>query len=89
MIKAITEHGSHYLIDMENLKAKRFAGDGRGTMIGDGEWFDFFYVSSIDRNTKEHSDVPLQVGKSLYFTTGGVGPYGWRISTDIVSIEEF
>jgi hypothetical protein len=88
MIKATTEHGTYYLIDMKNLTAKRVPAADRGELLSDNQWFHFVGLTSFDRETQEHSLEPLELGKSLYFMMSAREQYDWRISTDIVSIEE-
>jgi hypothetical protein len=88
MIKATTEHGTYYLIDMKNLTAKRVPAADRGELLSDNQWFHFVGLTSFDRETQEHSLDPLELGKSLYFMMSTREQYDWRISTDIVSIEE-
>jgi len=88
MIKATTEHGTYYLIDMKNLTAKRVPAADRGELLSDNQWFHFVGLTSFDRETQEHSLEPLELGKSLYFMMSTREQYDWRISTDIVSIEE-
>jgi hypothetical protein len=88
MIKATTEHGTYYLIDMKNLTAKRVPAADRGELISDNQWFHFVGLTSFDRETQEHSLEPLELGKSLYFMMSTREQYDWRISTNIVSIEE-
>jgi hypothetical protein len=88
MIKATTEHGTYYLIDMKNLTAKRVPAADRGELLSDNQWFRFVGLTSFDRETQEHSLDPLELGKSLYFMMSTREQYDWRISTNIVSIEE-
>jgi hypothetical protein len=88
MIKATTEHGTYYLIDMKKLTAKRVPAADRGELLSDNQWFHFVGLASFDRETQEHSLEPLELGKSLYFMMSTREQYDWRISTDIVSIEE-
>jgi hypothetical protein len=88
MIKATTDHGTYYLIDMKNLTAKRVPAADRGELLSDNQWFHFVGLTSFDRETQEHSLEPLELGKSLYFMMSTREQYDWRISTDIVSIEE-
>jgi len=88
VIKATTEHGTYYLIDMKNLTAKRVPAADRGELLSDNQWFYFVGLTSFDRETQEHSLEPLELGKSLYFMMSTREQYDWRISTDIVSIEE-
>ena len=86
MIKATTEHGTYYLIDRDNNRAKRIKGEGRNSMYHDDEWWDFKYVEAIDRNDKFVCG-DIRVGAAMLFVTGR-GMYDWRISTTVVSLEE-
>lgn len=88
MIKVTTQNSTYYIIDMENQCAKRVRGEqSRNEMRSDGEWFDFFLVEAFDRYALERGG-DIQIGKSMYFLLRGLRDYDWRISTDVVSIEE-
>ena len=87
MLKVITQHGTYYLIDMENKRAKRVRVESPNEMLSDGEWFYFLSVEAFDRYNLEHGG-DIQIGKSMYFLLRGLREYDWRISTDVVSIEE-
>lgn len=87
MIKATTNHGTYYLIDRENGRAKRIKAEGRNDMHGDGEWFEFLTVCSYVQETGEQGD-DIEIGKDMYFLLRGPRHYDWRISTKVVSIEE-
>ena len=87
MLKVTTQNGTYYLVDMENQCAKRVRGQSRNEMRSDGEWFQFFLVEAFDRNTLER-EGSIEIGKSMYFWLRGLREYDWRISTDVVSIEE-
>ena len=87
MFKAITQHGTYYLIDMENKRAKRVRGESPNEMHSDGEWFYFLSVEAFDRYNLERGG-DIQIGKSMYFLLRGLREYDWRISTDVVSIEQ-
>jgi len=87
MLKVTTLHGTYYLIDLIEGKAKRVRGEGRGEMLGDGEWFSFSGLHSYDRDTNTHGDE-IEVGKSMFFTVNGPRDYDWRISSNVSSIEE-
>lgn len=87
MIKVTTEHGTYYLIDRERGRAKRVKGEERNDMYGDSEWFEFATVHSYVRETYEHGD-DIEIGKDMYFLLTGPRDYDWRISTEVVSIEE-
>jgi hypothetical protein len=87
MLKVTTEHGTYYLIDLEKGRAKRVKGDGRNDMYGDNEWFEFSTIHSYSRDTQTHGS-DIEVGKDMYFLLRGPREYDWRISTEVVSIEE-
>jgi len=87
MIKVTTQHGTYYLIDMENKRAKRVRVESPNEMLSDGEWFYFLSVEAFDRYNLEH-DGDIQIGKSMYFWMRGLLDYDWRISTDVISIEQ-
>lgn len=89
MIKATTEHGTYYLIDYENQLAMRVNGEGRNEMEGDSKWFRFISVSAYDWNTHERILGGIEVGKAMYFNLTGHAYYDWRISTTVVSIEDY
>ena len=88
MIKATTEHGTYYLIDNKSGKAMRVKAEDRNDMYDDGEWFDFLYYCSVDRDKWKYGDNgEIEIGKSIFFALSR--PFGdWRISTDVVSVEE-
>jgi hypothetical protein len=90
MIKVTTIHGSQYLIDLENYRAMRINNSGN-ILASDNMWFNFASLNAYDRNTNTHFyDDPYIIGKSLYFSLIGIHSrdYDWRISTDVVSVEE-
>lgn len=87
MIKATTSHRTYYLIDEENHRAKRVRAEGRGQMHGDGEWFDYEYLTTWQNRESGESEV--EVGKSIMFILNGHTVYDWRITTPVVSIEEY
>jgi len=89
MIKATTQHGTFYLIDEENHKAMRVKAVDRNDMYGDGDWFTYRYFCPYDRDTISYGeDNVIEVGKSIYFELYHDFNYDWRISTDVVSVEE-
>lgn len=88
MIKATTQHGTYYLIDLNGGKAKRVKGEGRNTMYGDEEWFYFGYLRSYDFDTQEFCEG-IEIDKALYFSHLNNSVYDWRSSTRVVSIEEY
>jgi hypothetical protein len=89
MIKATTINGTYYLIDYKENRAKRVKGTDRHTMHGDNDWFLFSYVVAYPIEDNMGKELP-KVGKSMYFKISGIdtGPYDWRLSTQVVSIEE-
>ena len=92
MLKATTKHGTYYLIDLENMRAMRVRGESRNDMGDDGEWFDYWDIQTYDYDKYLNNESPLRsepivVGKSIFFYL--TRPFGgYRISTDVVSIEE-
>lgn len=86
MIKATTSHGTYYIVDEENYRAKRVKAEGRGNMYGDGEWFQY---SSVNAMTSEGPDGNIEVGKSMGFILTGPRNYDWITTTPVVSIEEY
>ena len=89
MIKATTSHGTHYLIDEENQLAMRVKAEDRNPMLGDNQWFRFASVGPFDWDTKQRVEGGIQVGKAIYFNVFGDRDYDWRISTNVVSIEDY
>ena len=89
MIKATTKHGTYYLIDEDNQLAMRVKAENRNPMHGDNQWFRFSSVFPFDRDTKQCVEGGIQVGKAIYFTVIGDRDYDWRISTNVVSIEDY
>lgn len=88
MIRVTTKHGSKYLIDRKNRLAMRINESGN-SMVGDSNWFMFSHISAWDWDARKILDEDIQVGKGIYFTLVGHPEYDWRISTEIVSIEEY
>ena len=89
MIKVTTEHGTEYLIDFDNSRAKRIP-NSDNSMLDDGEWFVFSHLHAVDRKTKEHFyGENFIVGKSMWFDIVQSDYYDWKITTKVVSIEEF
>ena len=89
MIKATTSHGTYYLIDEENQSAMRVKAEGRNPMLRDNQWFRFSSVCPFDWDTKQRVEGGIQVGKAMHFTLSNHKDYDWRITTDVVSIEEY
>lgn len=87
MIKATTSHGTYYIIDTENKRAKRLRADGRGYMYGDGEWFDYQYLHTWDKGESGGSEI--EIGKSIMFILNGHTVYDWRTTTKVTAIEEY
>lgn len=86
MIKVTTSHGTYYLIDHENNRAKRVKAEGRGDMYGDGEWFDYASVNALVDN---FVDGEVEIGKPMSFVLTGPRNYDWITTTNVVSIEEY
>lgn len=86
MLKVTTSHGTYYIIDHENNRAKRVRAEGRGHMYDDDEWFDYQYVSAWDDGV-EQGDV--EVGKAMLFVLSGQRYYDWRTTTRVTSIEDY
>jgi hypothetical protein len=87
MIKATTSHGTYYIIDTESRRAKRVRAEDRGDMYGDGEWFDYQYLTTWHDGNAGESEV--KVGKSILFILSGHTVYDWRTTTKVVSIEKY
>ena len=87
MIKATTSHGTYYIIDTENKRAKRVRAEGRGYMYDDGEWFDYEYLTTWQNNESGESEI--EIGKSILFVLNGHTVYDWRTTTKVTSIEEY
>lgn len=89
MIKVTTTHGTQYLIEFENARAMRIPSGGNA-MTDDESWFEFSHVHAFDRETQTHIyEEPYIIGKSLFFDLIGVPRhYDWKLSTDVVSVEE-
>ena len=91
MLKVTTSHGTYYLIDEDSKRAMRVRGEGRNDMGDDGEWFDYWDMQTYDYDKYLNNKSPLTsegivVGKSIFFYL--TRPFGgYRISTDVVSIE--
>lgn len=89
MIKATTEHGTYYLIDLDTQLAMRVKADDRNDMSGDSQWFRFTSLSAWDWDAKEIVEGGVQVGKAMYLTLSNHIDYDWRISTNVISIEDY
>lgn len=88
MKKYTTTHGTYYLVDEDKMMAKRVKGEGRNEMEGDDEWFRFYEMNSFEWDGLKHGGVP-EVGKSIFFYLDcSLIPHDYRITTDVVSIEE-
>ena len=87
MIKATTNHGTYYLIDMEKYRAKRVRGKGRNEMSSDENWFVFASIAAFPNNGIEPE--PIEVGRSIHFNVVNDPIYDWRLSTRVTSIEEY
>ena len=89
MIKVTTEHGTEYLIDFDNSRAKRIP-NSSNYMLDDEEWFYFSHVHAVDRKTKQHFyKEPFLIGKSMWFDIVQSVHYDWKVTTKVVSIEEY
>lgn len=89
MIKATTSHGTYYFIDEENRLAMRVKAKGRGVMAGDSQWFHYAEAYAFDWDTKKKVEGGIQVGKAINFNLINHSHYDWRISTPVVSIEDY
>lgn len=88
MIKVTTVHGTQYLIEFENARAMRIPSGGNA-MTDDESWFEFADVHAYDRETNTHIyEEPYIIGKAMFFYLTGPRDYDWKISTNIVSVEE-
>ena len=87
MIKATTSNGTYYIIDQDNRRAKRIRAEGRGYMYGDNEWFNYEYLTTWQNRGPGESEV--EIGKAIMFILNGRTIYDWRITTPVVSIEEY
>ena len=88
MIKITTEHGTSYLIDTQNNKAKRTPG-GVNYMEDDDSWFNFRQILVYDREIGQvENDSDITLGKSVYFDMVGSPHYDWKITTNVIKIEE-
>lgn len=88
MIKATTKHGTYYLIDFENNLAMRVKAEDRNEMHGDGQWFRFAALQAYDLEERK-ADGEIEVGKPMFFWLTGNRHYDWRMSTPVVSIEDY
>ena len=88
MKKYTTSHGTYYLVDEDNMRAKRVKGDGRNSLQMDGEWFNYVYYTAYDWDSREALGEP-QVGKSIFFWLGKRDiNHDYRITTDVTKIED-
>lgn len=88
LLKATTMHGTYYIIDTENKKAKRIKAENRQKMHGDNTWFSYSILTAYDRESNSVLESDIEVGKSMYFMLTGPRDYDWRISTNIMSLEK-
>lgn len=86
MLKVTTSHGTYYIVDHENNRAKRVRAEGRGHMYDDDEWFEYASVTAWE-NGEAEGDV--EVGKAMLFILTGERIYDWRTTTKVVSIEDY
>lgn len=90
MLKVTTQHGTYYLIDLYEGKAKRVKGEGRNDMYRDGDWFQFSWLDAIDFDEGNHMNThQIEIGKGIYFNVINHSHYDWRSTTRVVSIEEY
>lgn len=89
MIKVTTSHGTYYLIDEENQLAMRVKAEDRNPMHGDSQWFRFVSYYPWDWEQGKIVEGGIQEGKGIYFSLTGHAYYDWRISTSVVSIEDY
>lgn len=76
MIKATTQSGTYYYIDLTYHRAVRVPGDTENTFADDNNWFYFRSISDIE------------VGKGIMFDRLVSSRYNWRITSDVTKIEE-
>jgi len=76
MTKATTSHGTYYLIDEDNYRAKRFPAPDRGELLTDNDWFNFSSWSGA------------AVGEIMHFNVIGHRAYDWQRTTRVASIEK-
>lgn len=90
MIKATTEYGTYYIIDLNIGKAKRVKGEGRNDMYRDGEWFQFSWLDGIDFENNCYTKTnEIEIGKGIFFNIINHPQYTWRTTTAVTSIEEY
>jgi hypothetical protein len=91
MIKAITQHGTYYLIDFEKNRALRVKGPYSHEIIPNNVWFAFLCVSPFDRDSgqlEESLSGSIEIGKSMYFQLRSFERTPWILTSNVVSIEE-
>ena len=91
MIKAITSHGTYYLIDFEKNRALRVKGAHSHEIIPNDVWFAFSDVFAFDRDAEQFEDGikgEIQVGYSMYFLLRSFERVPWILTSAVVSIEE-
>lgn len=76
MIKVTTSHGTYYLIDENNHRAKRFPAIDRGELLTDNDWFNFSSWSGV------------KVGETMHFNIIGHSFYDWQRTSPVVSVED-
>lgn len=84
-MKITTASGAVYVIDQERGRACRLVEPETPVMDYDGYWFDF---SSMRGTTDMHEFGDVEIGKRVYFTLRNHPQWDWRLTTDVVSIEE-
>lgn len=91
MIKAITQHGTYYLIDFEKNRALRVKGPYSHEIIPNNVWFAFLNVFPFDRDSgqlEEDLSGSIEIGKSMYFQLRSFERTPWILTSNVVSIEE-
>ena len=91
MIKAITSHGTYYLIDFEKNRALRVKGLYSHEIIPNNVWFAFSDVFAFYRDAEQFEDGikgEIQVGYSMYFLLRSFERVPWILTSAVVSIEE-
>ena len=91
MIKAITSHGTYYLIDFERNRALRVKGPHSHEIIPNDVWFAFADVCAFDRNVGDFAEgleEGIHIGYSIYFRLRSFERVPWILTSAVVSIEE-
>lgn len=78
--KVTTQHGTYYIVDLDNKQFKRVKADGRNELNGDNDWVPFI------------ADSGINVGEPMFFEmfpSRRTGGDSWRMTTLVSSIEEW